>query len=333
MSPLGIASTVFKLISSVGGSSSDASSSAGSASSQSVQGDFSSSLALRLASMKAGSGNAVDVLGNLASGKGSSNTLDFFSTSGLADPISLINLNGKRPGFAGLSELGRNLSLFDPESAYRMMTDINSRDVNYKAQFSELTGMGGAVSEMQKAGQDLVAATTGADNASITSALQAFATKYNEWVGRYDGTVQNGGLLAGTQAAEVALYELRQSIDNGFNGAMNGVHGLRDLGFTVDPLTHVASVDTTKLDAILAHNRDGALAAINEFGQNFSKSAELLVSANNFIPNRLANLDRVIDYISDNKGSLQAEFGLGDAPRPSAIVARALAAYNQMSKA
>ena len=88
---------------------------------------------------------------------------------------ALINLNGKRPGLAGLSELGRNLSLFDPESAYRMMTDINSRDVNYKAQFSELTGMGGAVSEMQKAGQDLVAATTGADNASITSAFEYFS--------------------------------------------------------------------------------------------------------------------------------------------------------------
>ena len=124
---------------------------------------------------------------------------------------------------------------------------------------------------------------------------------------RWDGPER--GLLAGTRA-EVALYELRQSIDNGFNGAMNGVPGLRDLGFTVDPATtHVASVDTTKLDAILAHNRDGALAAINEFG-DFSKSAELLVSANNFIPQSPANLDRVIDYISDRKGSLRAEFGL-----------------------
>ena len=54
----------------------------------------------------------------------------FLSTSGLADPISLINLNGKRPGLCRALELGRNLSLFDPESAYRMMTDINSRDVN-----------------------------------------------------------------------------------------------------------------------------------------------------------------------------------------------------------
>ena len=41
----------------------------------------------------------------------------------------------------------------------------------------------------------------------------------------------------------------------------------------------------------------------------------------------------MIDYISDNKTSLQGEFGLGDAPRPSAIVARALAAYNLMAKA
>jgi hypothetical protein len=142
--------------------------------------------------------------------------------------------------------------------------------------------------------------------------------------------VKADGVLSGTQAAEVSLYELKQSIENRFNGAMHGVQGMRELGLNIDPTTHMASIDTAKLDAVLTKNREGALSAIGEFSGNFAKSAELLISSNNFIPNRLDNLDRVIDYIADNKTSLQAEFGMGDAAKPSAQVAKALAAYQQM---
>ena len=40
-----------------------------------------------------------------------------------------------------LSASGRKLSLFDPESAFRMMTDINQREVSYQGEFSEMTDM------------------------------------------------------------------------------------------------------------------------------------------------------------------------------------------------
>ena len=340
MSPLGIASTALKLVSFLSDAVSNSSASSASSNSSAMastsgvagrNGDFASSLALRLAEARAGSSNAADVLGNLsASRSGSGSFLDFLSAGGVSDPISLINLNGKR---AALSASGRNLSLFDPESAFRMMTEINRRDVNYKAQFAELSEMGGDLAEMKQAGEQLATSSTGGSDAQITAALQSFAAKYNEWVDRYDDSVASGGVLAGTQAAEVALYELRESINNGFNGAMNGVHGLRDLGFSIDPVSGRASLDVEKLGAMLGHNRVGVQAAIGEFSQNFAKSAELLVSANNFVPNRLANLDRVIDYINDNKTSLQAEFGLGDAARPSGAVAQALAAYEAMRRA
>jgi hypothetical protein len=69
---------------------------------------------------------------------------------------------------------------------------------------------------------------------------------------------------------------------------------------------------------------------VQAFSANFAKSAELLNSDGNFIPNRLANLNRAITYIDDNKTSLQAEFGLGDSVNPSAQVAKALAAYKQI---
>ena len=160
--------------------------------------------------------------------------------------------------------------------------------------------------------------------------MQAFAGKYNEWINRFDSSVKGDGVLAGTQAAEISLYELEQSVENIFNGAKDGLRGLRDLGFTIDQNTNLASIDTNKLDAVLAANKTGAINTINEFSANFAKSAELLNSAGNFIPNRLSNLDRVIDYIYDNKPSLQAEFGLGDPAKPSAQISKALASYNQI---
>ena len=210
------------------------------------------------------------------------------------------------------------------------MSVINTKDVTYKAQFSELSEMGTLVSGMQQAGQALGGVSALMDNEAIESQLQAFAAKYNDWVTRFDGTVKNNGLLAGTQAAEISLYELEQSVKNIFNGAKDGFHGMRDLGLNIDPNTKLATLDTSQLFAALGTNKTGAINALHEFGANFAKSAELLNSANNFIPNRLGNLDRVIDYITDHRSSLQAEFGLGDPAKPSAQVAKALAAYNQI---
>lgn len=331
MSPIGIASSLFGLLSS---SRSDAAGQSAQSRASVAQGsDFSASLSLRLASLQAGSINPL--LGGTSGTGNTGSSFDFLmgganGANAANDPLSLLGLTGNG---SQLSPSGRNLSLFDPESAFRMMTSINNGDATYKAQFAELSEMQADVVEMQQAGQALGSGLAALDNEGIKSQLQAFAAKYNEWVGRFDATVKEGGLLSGTQAAEISLYELKQSIENRFNGAMHGVNGMRDLGLTIDPNTHLASFDTARLDATLSSNREGAIDAISEFSGNFAKSAGLLVSSNNFIPNRLDNLDRVIDYIADNKASLQAEFGLGDPARPSPLVAKALAAYQQMFKA
>ena len=312
-SALGIASSLFGLLQSA--TSKTSSSTTNLANSA----DFSTSLKMRMAELQA---NSVSSITNGVSG----------TTSGSSAFDFLTNLNNATTSSAtlpGLSATGRNLSLFDPESAFTMMSKVNSLDVNYKAQFSQLSEMKSAVSEMKQASQtlgDVVDSTS--DNAEITSQLQAFATTYNEWVTEFQGTVKGDGVLAGTQAAEISLYELRQSIENRFNGAMDGFRGLADLGLTIDPTTRLATLDASKLDAALASNKAGAVNTIDEFSANFAKSAGLLNSVSNFIPNRLANLDRVIDYISDNKASLQAEFGLGAAAKVSDKVAKALAAYN-----
>ena len=331
MSPITIASTLFSLAQSIGiGSSSQSNKTETGRSATRPSEDFSSSLELRMAALQAQSVNSL--LGSVFNGGKASSSLDFLTNanktaSATSDPLSLI---GFSTSTRGLSPGGRNLSLFDPESAYRMMSVINNKDVTYKAQFSELSDMKTNVSIMQQAGQALGKVSESMDNEAIKTELQTFAGKYNEWIKRFDSTVKSDGLLAGTQAAEISLYELEQSVENIFNGAKKGFHGLRDLGLSIDQTTNLASLDTSKLDAALASNKGGAVGTIQEFSANFAKSAELLNFAHNFIPNRLTNLDRAIDFITENKPALQAEFGLGDPARPSTPIARALAAYNQI---
>jgi hypothetical protein len=251
------------------------------------------------------------------------------SDSASASPLSTVSRAGEVSDIKGLSSSGRNLGLFDPESAYKMMSVINNNDISYKAQFSELSQMKSYVSQMEDAGQHLGNISESTSNEAVAAQLQEFVGQYNSWVQRFNPDMEQGGAMADAQAAHISRYELDQSIKNPFNGARDGVHGLADLGISIDPNTKLASLDSTRLNSLLANNRKGAVNTVQEFSANFAKSAELLNSANNFIPNRLNNLDRVIDYFADHKSDLQQEFGTGDAAKPSSKIAQALAAYNQ----
>lgn len=228
-----------------------------------------------------------------------------------------------------LSGTGRNPVLYDPESAYQMMSVINGNDALYKAQFSELSQMESWVAQMQEAGQKLSGIDVSTGDQAIASRVQEFVAQYNGWVERFNPDLQRGGVLADTQAAQLARHELKESVRSIFNGASDGVHGLADLGITIDEKSGAASFDSARFDSLLASNRPGAVDALREFSANFTKSASLLNSDGNIIPNRLDNLSKVIDYFAEHKVSLQNEFGTGDAPRPSGRVAEALAAYNR----
>ncbi len=323
MSPIGIASTLFSLFQT---DTSTHTKSSNASTPLPASTDFNSSLAVRLASMQA---QSVNLLLNAATPSGKTDAGYDWLTSITKD---LTTSSSSEMTFSGRSTSGRNLSLFDPESAYRMMTEINNRDSNYKAKFSELSEMKNAVVSMQQAGQQLADSISGTtDNATIRQQLQDFTRKYNDWIQRFESTVEPNGVLDGTQAAEISLYELEQSVENRFNGAAFGLHGLKDLGVSIDPSTHLISLDTAQLDATLTTSREAALSTVKEFASKFTHAAELLTSTGNFIPNRLNNLDRAIDFIQDNKTSLQTEFGLGDpSNKLSSQVAKALAAYNRV---
>lgn len=326
MSSSPITSSLFSIAQSASTASSQTSTS--STRSAATNADLSSSLALRMATFEAQSFKALLEVadGQAAAGVAS---LDWLTgadatSSTASDPLALF-------GSSTLAASGYNTALFDAQSGYKMMSVINSRDASYKAQYSELSAMQSAVAGLQRAGETLGSVSETMDNAAIKTQLQAFVAKYNDWIARFDATVKSGGVLAGTQAAEVSLYELEQSVENPFNGAAAGFRGLADLGLTIDESTNLATLDTSVLDAALAANKEGAVNTLQQFAANFAKSAELLNSPNNFITNRLDNLDRVIDYVADNRSSLQAEFGLGDPAKPSSEIAKALAAYDQIA--
>ena len=231
---------------------------------------------------------------------------------------------------SSFSAKGLTLSLFDPNAAFEMMSLINDAEVSYKTQFAELSKMSGAVAAMRGAGETLAGITPATDNETIGLAFQTFADRYNAWIERFGDSVKTGGVLAGTQAAEVSLRELEQSVDDVFNGAGSGFHGVRDIGLRIEPKSGLAIFDPEKLQTMLASNRENVIATIAEFGSNFARSAELLNSANNFIPNRLVNLDRVIDYLDENLPALCAEFGSAAPANRSTRTAEALAAYERI---
>jgi hypothetical protein len=284
--------------------------------------DFLSSLKVRLAEIRSQTFEAL--LSQASASPGENNSTNFAVMFGQGNAAAKpFDDQG-----AASTPTGRNLALFDPESAYNMMTAINARDVTYKAEFSEMSQMKSYLSTLRQEGQSLGNIDAAASNTDIQARLQSFADAYNGWITRFDKDLQPGGLLAGTYAAQVSQWELEQSIENFFNGAVGGMHGMRDVGFTIDSISNLASVSDVQLNSILETNKAGAVLTMREFSTNFAKSVELLNSDANFISGRLNNLSRVIDYIGVNKPSLQAEFGLGDPATPSRQVAQALSSYS-----
>ncbi|QLI80288.1 flagellar filament capping protein FliD [Chitinibacter fontanus] len=230
---------------------------------------------------------------------------------------------------SSINAIGRNLALPDPESAYQMMSYINQLGVIYPAQSARLSDMQTGVSELAQAAKSLSKIDSTADFASVKAQLQNLADQYNQWRRNFDADLQDPELLAATQAAQVARYELAQSIASPFHGAQQGIQGMAALGLTIDPITNMAQLDSQKFSSVWSQQPTAAAAAVSDFANHFAQSATLLTEQNNFFAKQQANLAKVISYMDNNKAKLQQEFGLGDPPQPSSSVARAYADYQQ----
>lgn len=290
--------------------------------------DFMSTLKSRIAEFQS------QALGTLFSDSTESgmarDSSNFTVLFGADDGLSRLfySLSGHADGANGLAASGRNTALADPESAYRMMTLINGKDVAFKAEFAEMDEMKSYLATMRREALALKDIDAAAGNDDIRAHLQGFADAYNGWIGRFDADLHAGGLLAGTQAAQVAQWELEQAVEGIYNGAMGGLHAMADLGFDIDPVSNLVSLDGKRLDAALANDKARVIGTVRELSEKVAEAATLLSSGGNFIANRMDNLARAIDYLDTNTPSFQAEFGLGAAPRPSDQLVKALAGYN-----
>ena len=295
----------------------------------SAQGVSFSDISLRVASLQE---QTLGALMNSSSTAGQANDSGGLNAllASLNSPVTTVASSSPGGSINGLSATGRVSALPAPEAAYQLMSYINKQELAYKSQFSELGQMQSALSGMQQNAESLAGIAISTDNESIKSQLQKFAGQYNDWVKRFDADMQNGGVLADTQAAQVSRYELEQSVSSVLNGR-NGVRGLSDMGLAIDPGSKLAVLDTARLDSVLASNKTGVVNTLNEFTANFAKSAEMLNSDGNFIKNRLDNLSRVINFIGENKPALQSEFGLGDSPQPTDPITQASAAYKLLN--
>jgi hypothetical protein len=233
-------------------------------------------------------------------------------------------------GVGQVAAVGRNLSLFDPESAYRMMSVINTKEANYKAEYVVTSDLKVAVSDLQGVAKRLGTLDANATADEIRSGIESFAAAYDDWIRRFDGELRGAGILADSQAAKIAHWELRQSVEYYFHGAASGMHGMADLGLSIDPQTRLARFDPQRLEQALDTNRPGVLATLNEFSASFTRAAELLNSENNFIANRMTQLDRALSYVRDNIASLRTEFGQGDAADLYGRKAEAVTRYDRL---
>jgi hypothetical protein len=210
-----------------------------------------------------------------------------------------------------------------------VVTVINRVDVSFKAQFSELSQLKSTLAHEQDSAQQLATIDEHTSSADIKSKLTDFIATYNAGVNRFAPVVAAGGVLEGSQEAGRARFATRRDISDPLIGAVDGLRGgMSALGIAVDPRTGLASIDEAQLDAVLAKDTDADMHTIVDFAKTFMQTTAMLNSKGNQQDNQLANLDRAIHWIADNRVSVEKEFGPGEAARPNAAFAKAAAAYS-----
>jgi hypothetical protein len=273
MSPLAIISTLFNLFSSSSTSGASQPSQAGSGRPGITEaGDFSSSLSAQLAALQTPPANSP--FGPAFDGSKASPSVD--SAKGSTDLRSILDRLQSSQGLP---------------ANWRKLTE-----------HPEIAKIKNGAAAIQAAGKSLDGVNASTDAESIKAHLQTFAAKYNEWIAGVDGAAKNDALQAGIRTAGTSLNEIRQSVEKIFGAAKDSFHSLHDLGFSIDPNTNLASIDTGKLDTLLATQKNAAINGIHQFRADFAKTIEPLNLASNM------------------------------ADKPSAYLSKALAAYAQTQR-
>lgn len=215
-----------------------------------------------------------------------------------------------------------------------MVTVLNRVEVTFKAQFAELGAMRSSLVEEHDAAHKLTALDAHASSgAEIKTALADFVASYNAGVERYAPDVAAGGILEGSWEAERARFATERDIGYILNGSEIGLKGgLAALGVSTDPKTGLATLDQAQLDSALAANKGNVVAALGAFGATFATTIDTLNAKDHAQQRQMANLDRAVHWIADNKADVQKEFGPGAAATPDAAFAKAAARYDAMAQ-
>ncbi len=214
-----------------------------------------------------------------------------------------------------------------------MITVLNRVEVTFKAQFSELGEMRHSLVGEQAAAQRLAALSNASSNAEIKAELAHFVETYNAGVNRFAPAVDKGGVLEGSWEAARARFATQRDINYVMNGSEKGIKGdLAKLGISTDPKTGLASIDQAMLDGALASDKGHVVASVTAFADTFVTTVDFLNAKGHSQQRQMANLDRAVHWIDDNRDDVQKEFGPGAAATPNEAFAKAAALYDAMAK-
>ncbi len=262
-----------------------------------------------------------DPLGRAAGDARFGTLVDQFSAALRSDTLPTSTTPTALDALGGFSRPGQN-----------MVTVLNRVEVTFKAQFSELGEMRHSLVTEQAAAKQLARLDANSSAADIKGALAHFVNTYNAGVNRFAPALDRGGVLEGSWEAQRARFATRRDIDYILNGADKGIKGdLAKLGITTDPGTGLAAIDEGKLDAALAANKAHVAASSSAFADTFITTVDFLNAKGHSQQRQMANLERAVHWIDDNREAVQKEFGPGAAATPNEAFAKAAALYDAMA--
>lgn len=250
------------------------------------------------------------------------NLIDQFSASLRSDTLPTSTTPSALDAAGGFSRPGQN-----------MVTVLNRVEVTFKAQFSELGEMRHSLITEQAAAKKLFALTAHSSSAEVKAELAHFVETYNAGVNRFAPAVDKGGILEGSWEAARARFATQRDISYILNGSEAGIKGdLAKLGITTDPKTGLAAIDSAILDGALNRDHAHVVAAVAAFASTFVTTVDFLNAKGHSQQRQMANLNRAVNWIDENKDDVEKEFGPGAAATPNEAFAKAAALYDLMAK-
>ena len=167
---------------------------------------------------KSTSTGAVDKTGasfmDIMNAVGGSSAATGSGTSSLFDVLL-----GSSAGTAGTNSVFNQLF---GDGSNLLSAAFDYRQTGYSKELSRLEEMSSKVADLSSTAKSLQSLTASTDTADIKSALQKFVQQYNAWDAEFDGDVAKGGMLEGSQAANMARFSMQRDVTDIFNGHGNG---------------------------------------------------------------------------------------------------------------